>query len=213
MTLDGRITDAMSDRRHPAVALERRDGGPMNGTEPDHVLRVFVGPDGRGGNPLGVFLDGAAIARRSPPGGRPELGFSRDGLRRRRGRTAAIRIFTPAAELPFAGHPTVGTSWLLRETRHAGRRSCDRRPATCRPGDEPDRTLDPRPGRVGPPDSSSSSSRSAADVEAVGQPPMGDAGPLRLGLDRRGGRRASGRVTSRPTSGSSRTRRRAPRRC
>ena len=27
------------------------------------VLRVFVGPDGRGGNPLGVFLDGAAIPR------------------------------------------------------------------------------------------------------------------------------------------------------
>jgi predicted PhzF superfamily epimerase YddE/YHI9 len=26
---------------------------------------------------------------------------------------ARIRIFTPAAELPFAGHPTVGTSWLL----------------------------------------------------------------------------------------------------
>ena len=25
------------------------------------VLRVFVGPDGRGGNPLGVFLDGVAI--------------------------------------------------------------------------------------------------------------------------------------------------------
>ena len=25
------------------------------------VLKVFVGPDGRGGNPLGVFLDGAAV--------------------------------------------------------------------------------------------------------------------------------------------------------
>ena len=28
-----------------------------------HVLRVFIGPDGRGGNPLGVFLDGAASRR------------------------------------------------------------------------------------------------------------------------------------------------------
>ena len=27
---------------------------------------------------------------------------------------ATVRIFTPAAELPFAGHPTVGTAWLLR---------------------------------------------------------------------------------------------------
>src|SRR5262249_2755497 len=28
--------------------------------------------------------------------------------------TARARIFTPAAELPFAGHPTVGASWWLR---------------------------------------------------------------------------------------------------
>jgi predicted PhzF superfamily epimerase YddE/YHI9 len=27
--------------------------------------------------------------------------------------SGAMRIFTPAAELPFAGHPTVGTAWLL----------------------------------------------------------------------------------------------------
>ena len=26
------------------------------------MLRVFVGPDGRGGNPLGVFLDGSRVA-------------------------------------------------------------------------------------------------------------------------------------------------------
>ena len=25
-----------------------------------------------------------------------------------------VRIFTPAAEVPFAGHPTLGTSFLLR---------------------------------------------------------------------------------------------------
>jgi len=26
---------------------------------------------------------------------------------------ARVRIFTPGAELPFAGHPTIGTSWVL----------------------------------------------------------------------------------------------------
>jgi trans-2,3-dihydro-3-hydroxyanthranilate isomerase len=26
-----------------------------------------------------------------------------------------VRIFTPGAEIPFAGHPTVGTAWALRE--------------------------------------------------------------------------------------------------
>jgi trans-2,3-dihydro-3-hydroxyanthranilate isomerase len=33
-----------------------------------------------------------------------------------------VRIFTPAEELPFAGHPTIGTTWLLR---HLGRVSGD----------------------------------------------------------------------------------------
>src|SRR3990172_2360964 len=27
--------------------------------------------------------------------------------------TRRVRIFTPGSELPFAGHPTVGTGWLL----------------------------------------------------------------------------------------------------
>jgi trans-2,3-dihydro-3-hydroxyanthranilate isomerase len=30
-------------------------------------------------------------------------------------RAAALRIFTPAREVPFAGHPTVGTSFVLRD--------------------------------------------------------------------------------------------------
>lgn len=28
----------------------------------------------------------------------------------------ASRIFTPTSELPFAGHPTLGTAWVLRDT-------------------------------------------------------------------------------------------------
>jgi predicted PhzF superfamily epimerase YddE/YHI9 len=80
-----------------------------------HVLRVFIGPDGRGGNPLGVFLDGAAIA----PGQRQavalDLGFS-ETVFVDDAAEGAIRIFTPGRELPFAGHPTVGTGWLFRET-------------------------------------------------------------------------------------------------
>lgn len=78
------------------------------------VLRVFLGPDGGGGNPLGVFLDGGAI----DPGDRQavahELGFSETVfVDEVAGAAARIAIFTPAAELPFAGHPTVGTAWLL----------------------------------------------------------------------------------------------------
>jgi predicted PhzF superfamily epimerase YddE/YHI9 len=79
-----------------------------------HVLRVFCGADGGGGNPLGVFLDGGAV----PPGERQavakELGFSETVFVDDRA-TGALRIFTPGTELEFAGHPTVGTAWLLRE--------------------------------------------------------------------------------------------------
>lgn len=80
-----------------------------------HVLRVFLGADGRGGNPLGVFLDGAAIdpARRQAVA--RDLGFSETVFVDDRA-SGRIRIFTPGAELPFAGHPTVGTAWLLGET-------------------------------------------------------------------------------------------------
>lgn len=79
-----------------------------------HVLRVFVGPDGRGGNLLGVFLDGRSIAPELRQTLASELGFSETVFVDNPAR-GTIQIFTPGRELPFAGHPTVGTAWLLRE--------------------------------------------------------------------------------------------------
>lgn len=82
-----------------------------------HVVRVFTGPDGTGGNELGVFVDGAAVHAQARQGMAALLGFSEtvfvDDVA-----TGQVQIFTPAAELPFAGHPLVGTSWLLREQGH-----------------------------------------------------------------------------------------------
>lgn len=80
-----------------------------------HVLRVFAGPDGRGGNPLGVFLDGSRIPEARRQAVAIELGFS-ETVFVDDAAEGAIRIFTPGRELPFAGHPTVGTAWLLHET-------------------------------------------------------------------------------------------------
>ncbi len=34
--------------------------------------------------------------------------------------TAQVRIFTPSFEMPFAGHPTLGTAQVVRETAQAG---------------------------------------------------------------------------------------------
>lgn len=82
-----------------------------------HVLKVFVGEDGAGGNPLGVFLDGASVpeAARQPIAKR--LGFSETVFVDDRS-TGELRIFTPETELPFAGHPLVGTAWLLLREGH-----------------------------------------------------------------------------------------------
>ena len=77
-----------------------------------HVLRVFTAPDGSHGNPLGVFLDGAAVPEAERQGVAHELGFS-ETVFVEDAEQGRIRIFTPFAELPFAGHPTVGTAWLL----------------------------------------------------------------------------------------------------
>ena len=77
-----------------------------------HILRVFAGPGGDGGNPLGVVLDGAAIPPSDRQGVAAELGFS-ETVFVDDAATGALRIFTPAVELPLAGHPLVGTSWLL----------------------------------------------------------------------------------------------------
>jgi len=77
-----------------------------------HVLRVFVNENGEWGNPLGVFLDGEAVPEAERQGVAAELGFSETVFVE--DRTAGrVRIYTPAVELPFAGHPTVGAAWLL----------------------------------------------------------------------------------------------------
>lgn len=79
-----------------------------------HVLRVFCAEDGSGGNPLGVFLDGGEVPADRRQGIAHELGFAETVFVDDRGR-GEMRIFTPEVELPLAGHPLVGTAWLLRE--------------------------------------------------------------------------------------------------
>jgi predicted PhzF superfamily epimerase YddE/YHI9 len=84
----------------------------MNDSAELHVLRVFTDADGHHGNPLGVFLDGQAIAAASRQAVAADLGFS-ETVFVDDARAGRIQILTPATELPFAGHPTVGTAWLL----------------------------------------------------------------------------------------------------
>jgi predicted PhzF superfamily epimerase YddE/YHI9 len=77
-----------------------------------HVLRVFVNENDEWGNPLGVFLEGGQVPEADRQALAAELGFSETVFvdDRHNGR---IRIYTPQIELPFAGHPAVGTAHLL----------------------------------------------------------------------------------------------------
>jgi trans-2,3-dihydro-3-hydroxyanthranilate isomerase len=84
-----------------------------------HVVDVFT--DKRfGGNPLAVVLDADALeTERMQEIARefnlPETVFVLKP--QNRAHTARVRIFTPVAELAFAGHPTVGAAALLGELR------------------------------------------------------------------------------------------------
>jgi predicted PhzF superfamily epimerase YddE/YHI9 len=81
------------------------------------VLRVFCDSEGQFGSPLGVVLDGLAISLERRRALAAELGFS-ETVYLDDPNTGQLRIFTPAAEMPFAGHPLVGVAWLL--SRHLG---------------------------------------------------------------------------------------------
>lgn len=76
------------------------------------VLRVFCGEGGSEGNPLGVVVNGAMV----PPDDRQamaaHLGYS-ESVFVDDAASGRIAIFTPEVEYPFAGHPVIGTAWLL----------------------------------------------------------------------------------------------------
>jgi len=93
------------------------DKGPMR--RRFHTLDVFTGA-ALSGNPLAVVLDAAGLddARMQKIAAEFNLAetvFVFEPINPIN--TARLRIFTPARELPFAGHPTVGTACLLAHLR------------------------------------------------------------------------------------------------
>lgn len=76
-----------------------------------------------GGNQLAVFPDATALAEDQLQNIASEFNFSEvtfvyppvDPAN-----TAKVRIFTPTMEIPFAGHPTIGTAIALHDEGHDG---------------------------------------------------------------------------------------------
>lgn len=69
-----------------------------------------------GGNPLAVFPRAEGLTGEEMQAIAKEMNLSETTFilpATRPDCAARVRIFTPAQELPFAGHPTIGTSWVL----------------------------------------------------------------------------------------------------
>jgi trans-2,3-dihydro-3-hydroxyanthranilate isomerase len=90
-----------------------------------HIVDVFTERTLEG-NPLAVFPEGAGFSDEEMQKIARELNLSETVFVQAATRgdcVARLRIFTPARELPFAGHPTVGSSFvLLREGIAKGER-------------------------------------------------------------------------------------------
>lgn len=84
-----------------------------------YTLDVFT--DRRfGGNPLAVVLDADTLADAEMQAIAREFNLSETVFvlaSERPAHTARMRIFTPQSEVPFAGHPTIGTATLLAELK------------------------------------------------------------------------------------------------
>jgi trans-2,3-dihydro-3-hydroxyanthranilate isomerase len=66
------------------------------------------------GNPLAVFPDAEGFATDQMQKIASEMNLSETTFVTAVDRDHySVRIFTPAEELPFAGHPTIGTAWVL----------------------------------------------------------------------------------------------------
>src|SRR5919107_5021605 len=74
-----------------------------------------------GGNPLAVFPDARGLSDADMRALAAEFNLSETTFvlpPEDPANTARVRIFTPAGEIPFAGHPNVGTAFVLAREGH-----------------------------------------------------------------------------------------------
>jgi trans-2,3-dihydro-3-hydroxyanthranilate isomerase len=71
-----------------------------------------------GGNQLAVLPEAQGLSDRQMQQVAREFNFSETAfvLPAEQGHTCRVRIFTPAVEIPFAGHPNIGTAFVLAAT-------------------------------------------------------------------------------------------------
>jgi trans-2,3-dihydro-3-hydroxyanthranilate isomerase len=86
------------------------------------ILNIFTdGDDVFSGNPLCVFEDATGLSERDMQNLARQLNLSETTFITPGGAevSANVRIFTPGYEMPFAGHPTLGTAYVVQELSSA----------------------------------------------------------------------------------------------
>src|SRR2546430_74917 len=118
----GRAEPAGRRARLQGVHCQRpRRGGRRVVTRHEYTL-VDVFTDRKfGGNQLAVFHDGAGVSDALMQAAAKELNVSEITfvVQAEHGGDHKIRIFSTTRELPFAGHPTIGTAFVLARGRDA----------------------------------------------------------------------------------------------
>jgi len=85
------------------------------------ILNVFAREGRLTGNPLCVFEDGTGLSDETQQALARQFNLSETTfILPSEKATARVRIFTPAYEMPFAGHPTLGTAHVVRDLKSAG---------------------------------------------------------------------------------------------
>jgi trans-2,3-dihydro-3-hydroxyanthranilate isomerase len=85
------------------------------------IVNVFAREGRLTGNPLCVFEDGTGLDTEAMQALALQFNLSETTFILPSSRaTAHVRIFTPAYEMPFAGHPTLGTAHVVRQLSRAG---------------------------------------------------------------------------------------------
>src|SRR5262249_19279901 len=105
-------------------ADDDRDGGSSRGSIVTayafRIVNVFA-ETRLGGNPLAVFEDGRGIDDATMQALALQFNLSETTfVLPSSAATALGRIFTPPFQMPFAGHPTLGTAHVVRSLRGAG---------------------------------------------------------------------------------------------
>jgi PhzF family phenazine biosynthesis protein len=85
------------------------------------IVNVFAREGRLTGNPLCVFEDGSSLDDATMQALALQFNLSETTfILPSTKATARVRIFTPAYEMPFAGHPTLGTAHVVRDLKGAG---------------------------------------------------------------------------------------------